>query len=106
MPKFLLQTHKFSGYYSNPYKPNGKGLKFTKWTTIRATDDQRQAELLWEEFQSRRNEGQLEHYRVTFGGKTVVDDRGHVYEKYTTPGDEKDTWMKFTGKILTGGVTL
>lgn len=97
MPKFLLQQHQFGGYYRNRFKPNGKGVKFTQWTTVRTADDQRQAELLWEEFQSRRNAGQLEHYRVIYKGKVVVSDRGNVYEQVATDG--KQTWGRFVKKL-------
>lgn len=97
MPKYLLQTHKFSGYYKNPFKMDGKGIKFTPWKTVRTTDDQRQAELLWEEFNARREAGILERFRVTYKGKIVVNDRGNVYEQIATDG--KQTWGRFVKKL-------
>lgn len=92
MPKFLIQTHKFSGYYKNPFKQDGKGIKFTPWTTIRATDDQRQAELLWQEFNATRQQGILERFRVVYKGKVVVSDRGAVYAEVVN-GNDKYTHM-------------
>jgi hypothetical protein len=80
----------FGGYYINRFKQGGRGVKFTKWTTVRSADDQRQAELLWEEFNLRRNKGLLERYRVTYKGKVVVNDRGSVYE---TVKDDSAVWV-------------
>ncbi len=80
MPKYLLQVHQFAGHYRNKFKPNGQGNRFTKWVTVRDADDRRQAELLWEEFNARRNKGLLEHHRVTYRGKVVVNERGSVYD--------------------------
>lgn len=98
MPKYLLQVHKFSGYYKNRFKRAGKGIKFTPWKTVRVTDDFRQAELLWEEFNARRDAGMLERYRVVFRGKVYVSDRGAVYE---TVSNGDDTWRRVS-KTLTG----
>jgi hypothetical protein len=36
MPKFLLQESHYAGTYSNPFKYRGKGVKYSKWVTVRA----------------------------------------------------------------------
>jgi|SRR5208337_92284 len=103
VPKYLLQTHHFAGIYSNPFKPNRQGLKFTKWVTIRSADDRRQAELLWEEFNARRNKVVMDRYRVTYRGKVIVSDRGAVYD---TVKDGSGRWGTYFVKKLVGAEEL
>lgn len=97
MPKFLIQTHKFSGYYKNPFKMGGKGIKFTPWKTVAAVGNQQEAETMWEGLQAGRNVGQLEHFRVMYKGAVVVNHRGCVYEQIATDG--KQTWGRFVKKL-------
>jgi hypothetical protein len=95
---YLLQTSQYGGTYRNPFKQGGKGVKYTKWVTVNgrpsgATMDEVKA--MWQEAYAKRNESQLQRFRVTFKGKTVIDQRGRVYEKYTQPGEGGETWMRY-----------
>jgi len=101
MPKFLLQESHYAGTYSNPFKYQGKGVKYSKWVTVRAAIDQRQAELLWQEFQERRDQKQLQRYRVVFGGKVIVNPRGSVYASELALGGQV-THMRFVKKLPGG----
>jgi hypothetical protein len=100
MPRYLVQETHFAGYYHNPFKPNRKGNKRSKWLTVDSVETLGQAEAQWEAFQANRNQGQLQHYRVTYNGKVIISERGVEYEPVT---DETGTWMRYV-KQLAGGV--
>jgi len=102
MPRYLVQETHFAGYYHNPFKPNRKGNKKSKWLTVDSVETLGQAEQQWEAFQAHRNAGQLQHYRVTYKGKVIISDRGVEREVVT---DDSGTWMRYV-KQLAGGVEV
>lgn len=93
---YLLQTSQFSGTYRNPFKSGGRGVKYTKWITVGgrpsgASFDEVKAMFL--EAHNGRDQKQLQRYRVTFKGKSVIDPRGRVYEvKQDSDGTK---WMGY-----------
>lgn len=93
---YLLQESHFGGFYRNPFKHQQRGIKYTKWNTSSgrpsgASMDEVKA--MWLEAHAGRDQKQIQRYRVTFKGKTVIDPRGRVYEQ--KQDSEGTKWMAF-----------
>ena len=90
---YLMQESHFNGFYYNPFKHQQRGLKYTKWITVDGRLSLADAKTMWLEAHAGRNEKQVQSYRVTFKGKTVIDPRGRVYEQKQDSDGGK--WMGY-----------
>jgi hypothetical protein len=82
---YLLQVSEYAGTYSNPFKPNGKGMRFTKWKTVDGRSEGiggiKGAKEMWLEHFRQRDPAKLTKFRVQYRGKTVISHQGRVYEQ-------------------------
>jgi hypothetical protein len=82
---YWLQVSEFAGTYDNPYKPGGRGIKYTKWKTIdgrwAGIGGIKEAKVMWLEHYRQRDLAKITKLRVRYRGKTVIDHQGHVYEQ-------------------------
>jgi hypothetical protein len=90
---YLIQESHFNGFYHNPFKHRQQGLKFTKWITVDGRLNLVDAKAAWLEAHAGRDQKQVQRFRVTFKGKTVIDPRGRVYEQKSDSGGYK--WMAY-----------
>jgi hypothetical protein len=93
MANYLIQTNHFVGYYKNPFKPQGRGLKFSKWVTVDAASDMGHAKAQFLDLYAKRDQTKLEHVRCTYLGKVVINQSGRVYEPKQDADGTK--WMGY-----------
>jgi hypothetical protein len=95
---YLLQVSEFSGTYKNPFKPGGRGIKYTKWVTIDGSMILVDAKVKWLDYHSKKDPAKVTRYRVRFKGQTVITHQGRVYQQRSDKsrdGSVTASWMEY-----------
>ena len=92
---YLLQMSEFAGYYKNPFKFRGRGIKYTKWKTVGAcngTCSNAEIKGMWLEAHNARDQQKLQRYRVLYKRDVIISHTGRVYERYVV--NPSESWMR------------